>query len=308
MIATDRQVGTRGMDRWQAMRVFAKVAEAGSFAEAARLLHMSPPAVTRAVAALEAIIGARLFVRTTRSVKLTEAGERYWEDCRRILADIVEAEAAAAGSYATPSGTLAVTASVLFGRIHVLPIVTAYLDAFPTMAARTLFVDRPVNIIDEGIDVAVRIGHLADSGLTAARVGSVRRVVCGAPSYLETHGVPVTPADLKNHRIAVSTGAWASPEWRFAHDERVTVHPALQSNTGEATIAAALAGWGLTRVLHYQIGPALLEDRLRIVLAEYEEPPLPIHVLYPEGRRAPAKVRTFVDLAVSRLRANPVLN
>ena len=159
------------MDRWQAMRIFAKVAETASFAETARVMHMSPPAVTRAVAALEEIIGARLFVRTTRSVKLTEAGGRYYEDCRRILADIIEAEAAAAGSYAAPSGTLAVTASVLFGQMHVLPIVTDYLDAYPTMAARTLFVDRPVNIADEGIDVAVSSGHLTESGLTADRVG-----------------------------------------------------------------------------------------------------------------------------------------
>ncbi|TGD97416.1 LysR family transcriptional regulator [Methylobacterium nonmethylotrophicum] len=296
------------MDRWQAMRIFAKVAETASFSETARLLHMSPPAVTRAVAALEEAIGARLFVRTTRSVKLTEAGGRYYEDCRRILADIVEAEAAAAGSYATPSGTLAVTASVLFGQMHVLPIVTDYLDDYPSMAARTLFVDRQVNIVEEGIDVAIRIGHLADSGFTAVRVGAVRRVVCGAPAYFERHGVPQTPQDLKDHRIAMSTGAWASPEWRFAQDQRVTVHPALVSNTNAAGIAAAVAGWGLTRALHYQIGPALREGRLRIVLAEYEEEPLPIHVVHPEGRQAPAKVRTFVDLAVSRLRANPLLD
>lgn len=296
------------MDRWQAMRVFAKVAETASFAETARLLHLSPPAVTRAVAALEAAIGARLFVRTTRSVKLTEVGGRYYEDCRRILADIVEAEAAAAGSYATPSGTLAVTAPLLFGQMHVLPLVTDYLDTYPTMVARTLFVDRPVNIVEEGIDVAIRIGHLSDSGLTAARVGAVRRVICGSPAYFERHGIPETPADLKDHRIALSTGAWASPEWRFARDERVTIHPTLQSNTNAAGIAAALAGWGLTRVLHYQIGAALREGRLQVVLADCEEPPLPIHVVYPQGRQAPAKVRTFVDLAVSRLRANPLLN
>ena len=292
------------MDRWQAMRIFARVAETASFAETARLMHMSPPAVTRAVAALEEAIGTRLFVRTTRSVKLTEAGGRYYQDCRRILADISEAEAAAAGSYATPSGTLAVTAPLLFGQMHVLPIVTDYLDAYPTMTARTLFVDRLVNLVEEGIDVAIRIGHLADSGFTAARVGAVRRVICGAPAYFERHGIPVTPADLKAHRIAVSTGASASPDWRFARDERVTIHPTLHSNTNEAGIAAALAGWGLTRVLHYQIGPALREGRLRIVLADYEEPPLPIHVVHPEGRQAPAKVRTFVDLAVSRLRAS----
>lgn len=295
------------MDRWQAMRIVAKVAETESFAETARQLHLSAPAVTRAVAALEGRIGARLFVRTTRSVKLTEAGTRYVEDCRRILAEIAEAEAAAAGAYATPTGVLALTASVLFGHLYVLPILTEYLDAYPSMRARTLLVDRPVNVVEEGIDVAVRIGHLADSGLTAIKVGSVRRVVCGSPAYFERHGMPATPADLRHHRIAASTGAWASAEWRFARDQRVTVDPVLQCNTNDAVIAAAKAGWGLTRVLDYQIGPALREGTLQIVLGEYEEPPLPIHVLYPQGRHAPAKVRAFVDLAVERLRAHPLL-
>lgn len=296
------------MDRLQAMRIFVKVAETESFAQAARHMHISAPAVTRAVAALEELIGARLFVRTTRSVKLTDAGARYHEDCRRILSDIAEAEATAGGFYATPTGTLVVTASALFGPMHVLPIVTEYLDRHSGMRARTFFVDRPVSIVEEGIDVAVRIGHLPDSGLTAIRVGTVRRVICGAPAYFDRHGVPATPADLRHHRIAASTSAWASPEWRFARDQRVTIDPALQCNTIEAVIATAKAGWGLTRVLHYQIGPALLAGELRIVLGDHEEPPLPIHVLHPEGRHAPAKVRAFVDLAVARLRENPLLN
>ncbi|MDF0486592.1 LysR family transcriptional regulator [Sphingomonas sp. H39-1-10] len=296
------------MDRWQAMRIFVKVAETESFAETARAMHMSAPAVTRAVAALEDLIGARLFVRTTRSVKMTEAGARYFEDCRRILFDIAEAEAAAAGSYATPAGTIAVTASAMFGQMYVLPIVTEYLDAYPTMGARTFFVDRPVNIVEEGIDVAIRIGRLPDSGFSAIKVGTVRRVVCGAPAYFNKHGVPTTPAELKRHRIAASTSAWASPEWRFANDQRITIDAVLQTNTNEAAIASAKAGWGLTRVLHYQIGPALVAGDLQIVLADYEEPALPIHVMHPEGRHAPAKVRAFVDMAVSRLRKNRLLN
>lgn len=295
------------MDRWQVMRIFVKVAETASFAEAARHLQMSAPAVTRAVASLEEIIGARLFIRTTRSVKLTDAGSGYFEDCRRILAEIAEAEAAAAGTYATPTGTLTVTAAAMFGNMYVLPILTEYLDTYPTMLGRSLFVDRLVNIVEEGADVAVRIGHLPDSGFTAIRVGSVRRVICGSPAYFEKHGVPRTPADLKDHRIAASTGAWSSPEWRFANDQRVTVQSSLQCNTNDAVISAAVSGWGLTRVVHYQIGPALLEGRLQIVLADCEEPPLPIHVLYPEGRHSPAKVRAFVDLAVARLRGNPLL-
>lgn len=296
------------MDRWQAMRIFVKVAETESFAATARQLHMSAPAVTRAVAALEDLIGGRLFVRTTRSVKLTEPGRRYLEDCRRILSDIVEAEAAAAGSYAAPSGTLYVTASALFGQMYVLPIIHEYLATYPAMSGRLLFVDRPVNIVEEGIDVAIRIGHLPNSGFSAIKVGTVRRVVCGAPAYFDAHGIPLVPADLRDHRIAASTSAWASPEWRFAGDQRVTVNSWLQCNTNDAAITTALAGSALTRVLHYQIGPALLEGRLQIVLADYEEPPLPIHVLHPEGRHAPAKVKAFVDLAVSRLRENRLLN
>lgn len=296
------------MDRWQAMRIFVRVAESGSFAEAARHMHMSAPAVTRAIAALEDLIGARLFVRTTRSVKMTEAGVRYCDDCRRILADIAEAEAAAGGSYATPTGTLAITASMLFGQMYVLPIVTEFLKTYPTMRARTLFIDRPVNIVEEGMDVAVRIGHLRDSGFAAVKVGTVRHVICGSPGYLERNGVPSAPADLKNHRIAASTSAWASPEWRFADDHRVTIDPVLQCNTNEAAITLARAGWGLTRALHYQIGPALLAGELQIVLSDYEEPPMPIHILHPEGRAAPAKVRAFVDMAAARLRENRLLN
>ncbi|NIF34005.1 LysR family transcriptional regulator [Enterobacter sp. Cy-643] len=296
------------MDRWQAMKIFVKVAETESFAAAARQLHISAPVVTRAIAALEETIGTRLFIRTTRTVKLTEPGLRYLADCRTILASIEEAEAAAAGSYATPSGILTITASVLFGQKFVLPVITDYLDAWPTMRARSLFVDRQVNIIEEGIDVAVRIGHLPDSGLTATKVGTVRRVVCASPDYLEKHGTPLTPADLKNHRIASSASAWASPEWRFAGDQRVMINAALQCNNNESSIATAKAGWGLTRVLDYQIAPALREGTLHIVLSDYELEPFPIHVVHTEGRHASAKVRTFVDLIVARLRANPLLS
>lgn len=290
------------MDRWLAMRVFVKVAETESFAKTARQMHMSAPAVTRIVAALEDLIGARLLVRTTRSVKTTEAGAHYLADCRRILGDIAEAEAAAAGHYSEPSGTLAITAPILFGQMHILPIVADYLDAYPRMHARTLFIDRPVNIVEEGLDVALRIGHLADSNLTAVQVGSVRHVICGAPGYFATHGIPTSPGDLKHHRIVASNSSWASPEWRFAGGQRITVDPVLLCNTNQAVIDTARGGWGLTRVLHYQIGPALLAGELEVVLEDFEEPPLPIHVVYPQGRQAPAKVRAFVDMAVGRLR------
>lgn len=298
------------MALFHAMQVFVKVAETSGFAEAARQLNMSPPAVTRAVASLEERIGARLFTRTTRTVKLTEAGARYLDDCRRILADVAEAEAAAGGSYATPTGVLTVTASALFGQHYITPILTEYLDRHPEVNVRALFVDRITNMVDEGIDVGIRIGDLPDSSFSAVRVGAVRRVVCGAPSYFAAHGVPRHPADLAKHRTIVSTTSWASLDWRFGGPQKpvVRIAPRLSFNSFDAVLAAARRGWGLARPLSYQIGQALIAGELETVLEEFEEEPLPVHVVHPEGRRASAKVRAFVDLAVERLRANPSIN
>lgn len=296
------------MDRWQGMRVFVRVAESGGFAGAARALHMSPPAVTRAVAALEAAIGTRLLTRTTRTVRLTEAGARYLEDCRCILAEIEEAEAAAAGAAATPSGTLTVTAPVQFGRLYVLPLIADYLDRYPAMAARALFLDRVVNLVEEGAEVALRIGDLPDSGLSAIRVGGVRSVVCAAPAYLDRHGHPQAPGDLTGHAVIGRSDHAA--EWRFGPGRKtaVPVRPRLTCNTVDGALAAALDGRGIVRLLSYQVAPALVEGRLVRLLAEHEGLPMPVHVVSPEGRRAPAKVRAFIDLAVARLRADPRVN
>lgn len=298
------------MDRFHAMRVFMRIAETGGFAEAARQLHMSPPAVTRAVAALEDAIGARLLTRTTRSVRLTEAGARYVEDCRTILAAIEEAEAAAAGLYATPSGMLTVTASVMFGRIYILPVMTEFLDRHPEVSGHMLLLDRIVNLVDEGVDVAIRIGNLPDSSYRAIRIGSVRQVICGSPAYLAKHGLPRTPADLASHRIVAATSSWPSPDWRFGRDADIAVNvkPTLFSNSNEATISAVRSGWGLTRALSYQVGPDLASGELQIVLGEFEQPPLPVHIVHAEGRNASAKVRAFIDFARDRLRANPAFN
>jgi len=292
------------------MRVFVKVAEAESFADAGRQLHMSPPAVTRIVSALEDVIGTRLLARTTRSVKLTEAGAQYFADCQRLLADLSEAEASAAGAYGKPTGTLTVTTSAMFGTMFVLPLMTEYLDLYPDVIGRGLFVDRVVSMVDEGIDVAIRIGHLPDSGLTATRVGQVRRVICGSPIYFEKHGVPISPSDLSRHRIIASTSAWTSLEWRFGVQKKSTVrvNPRLYCSTNEAAISAAASGWGLTRVLSYQIAPQLEAGELRTILSDYEEEALPIHVVHPEGRHASAKVRSFIDFAVGKLRSNRHFN
>lgn len=297
------------MDRLHAMITFVRVAELGGFAKAARALNLSPAAVTRAVSALEDLIGVPLFVRTTRSVRLTQAGERYLEDCRRILAEIDEAEASAAGVFAAPYGALTVSASALFGRMYVLPILQEYLTLNPKVTARALFVDRVTHMIDEAIDVAVRIGALPDSGLSAARVGLVRHVVCAAPDYLKRNGTPMAPADLAGHRLIATSAAWTPVTWRFGSGaDAISVIPTLTCNTNDAAIAAAVAGMGLARVLNYQVAELLATGALRTVLTDAEPPPYPIHVLHAEGRRASAKVRAFVDLAVDRLRANDFLN
>lgn len=298
------------MDRWQAMKVFVKVGEAESFAGAARQLHMSPPAVTRVVSALEEVIGARLLTRTTRSVRLTEAGERYLADCQRLLAELAEAEASAAGSYGRPTGTLTVTAPAMFGSLFILPLMTEFLDLYPEVIGRSHFVDRIVNLVDEGIDIAIRIGHLPDSGFAATRVGAVRRVVCGSPAYFEKHGIPITSADLGSHRIIAATSAWASLEWHFGTRQKTTarINPRLSCSTNEAAILAAVQGWGLTRVLSYQVAAQLEAGTLQTVLSDQEEEPLPVHIVHPDGRYASAKVRSFVDFAVTRLRANRHIN
>jgi len=300
----------QAMDRLHAMKVFLKVIECGGFAGAGRALSMSPPAVTRAVAALEEVIGARLLIRTTRTVRLTEAGTRYAEDCRRILADLAESEASAAGTHARPSGTLIVTAPVLFGQIHVLPILLDFLGKHPAVTGRALFLDRVVHLIEDDVDVAIRIAHLPDSEYRAIPVGSVRRVICGAPAYLKKHGVPATPADLTRHTLIAATATLGPLDLHFGREHRtsVRVQPRLTTSTIESAIIAASGGWGLTRALSYQVGRAVAEKKLQIVLSEYEEEPLPIHVVYAEGRRAPAKVRAFVEFAVERLRGNKLIN
>lgn len=292
------------------MRIFTQVVDSGGFAGAARVLAMSPPSVTRAVASLEEAIGARLLVRTTRSVKLTAAGEGYAADCRRILSEIAEAEAGAAGSFANPAGMLSVTAPTLFGRYYVLPIILEFLEQYPSMQLRTVLLDRVTNLLEEGLDVAVRIAHLPSSGLTARRVGSVRQVICGSPDYFVRFGEPKIPADLVHHRLIARDGLFGGGEWLFGREQkiRVPVSARLTCNTNDAAIAAAVAGWGLSRFQSYQAAPEIDAGRLKVVLAAFEQEPVPIHIVHAEGRAASARVRTFVDFAAERLRSNPALN
>jgi DNA-binding transcriptional LysR family regulator len=298
------------MDRFHLMTVFAAVADAESFAGGARRLGMSPPAVTRAIAALERRLGVKLLARTTRHVRATDAGLRYLEQVRRIIAEADEADEAAAGVHAVPRGQLAVTAPVLFGRMFVMPVIVDYLHRFPDMSVSAVFLDRVVNLLEEGLDVGIRIGELPDSTMHAVGVGHVCRVVCAAPAYLRVHGTPRAPADLARHAVVAASPVSASVDWRFGSGRNavgVKVKPRLTVTNNEAAIVAATAGFGITRLLSYQVGPHVAAGRLKILLKLYEPPPLPIHVVHSEGRQASAKVRTLVDLLVERLRGDPAL-
>ena len=292
------------MDRFRELSTFVAVAEDGAFNAAARRLNLSPPAVTRLVTALETRIGARLFTRTTRRVALTEAGDRLLADAGRILAELDEAEASAAGAHQSPRGVLRVTAPVMFGQRHIAPILRDYLDAYPDVSAAVLFVDRIVDLIDEGLDVAVRIGELPDSSLTATRVGAVRRVTVASPDYLAVHGTPQVPEELAGHRIVNPTGLIQSPEWTFVagggKTRIVRLVPRLTVNTIAAALDAARAGWGITNLLSYQVAAELASGHLIEILHDFEDRRMPVRLVHSEGRRAAAKVRTFVDFMSER--------
>ena len=287
------------MDRIDAMQAFVAVADLHGFAPAARKLGLSPSGVTRLIAALEGRLGARLLQRTTRSVTLTDIGTRYLERARRILADVEEAEGSAEGERTRPSGRLVVSAPVGFGRLHVSPVMSAYLKRYPEVLGELRLADRIVNLVEDGVDLAVRIGHLPDSSLVARHVGEMRRIVVASNSYLEQRGEPKTPEAIASHQTIQFGATAAPPDWRFVRDGsevRVTPTPRLITNSSDAAIRYAEAGGGLTRVMFYQAADALKRGRLRIVLAKFEQPPLPIHLVYPTSRLLSAKVRTFIDL------------
>ncbi len=295
------------MDRFHLMSVYVAVAEEEGFAAAARRLRMSPPAVTRAVAALEEQLGVKLLNRTTRFVRTTEAGNRYLEDARRILSEVDAAGEAAAGINAEPRGHLSVTAPVLFGRMFVMPGIVDYLNTYPGTEISAVFLDRVVNMLEEGIDVGVRIGELPDSSLRALRVGSVRLVLCASPEYLQGRALPQKPQDLLDHSMIVSSAGSNVVDWRF-DSVTLRIRPRLTVTTNDAAIEAARRGLGITRLLSYQLAPQLASNDLKTVLDNYEPPPLPIHIVHREGRYASARIRAFVDLMAKRLRADKTLN
>jgi DNA-binding transcriptional LysR family regulator len=289
------------MDRIDAMQAFVAVADLQGFAPAARKLGLSPSGVTRLIAALEDRLGARLLQRTTRSVTLTDIGTRYLERARRILADVEEAEGSAEGERTRPSGRLVVSAPVGFGRLHVSPVMSAYLKRYPEVFGELRLADRIVNLVEDGVDLAVRIGHLPDSSLVARDVGEMRRIVVASSDYLRQRGEPDTPEAIASHETIQFGAVTASTDWRFVedgHEIRVACTPRFTTNSADAAIQHADQGGGLTRVLAYQAAEAIKAGRLKIVLAKFEQPPLPIHIVYPTSRLLSAKVRTFIDLVV----------
>ena len=295
------------MDRLDAMAVLLKVVDRGSFSAAGRELGLPLATVSRNVAELEARLGTKLLQRTTRSITLTDAGLLYVPAARRILDEVQETERQAAGEYRLPRGELLLTAPLLFGRLHVLPIVTEFLAAHPEINISIAFADRNLHLLNEHVDIAVRIGALPDSGQVAIRVGTMRTVVCASPQFLASHGTPTSPADLRS-LPSVSFG-FLSPAsaWQFKLRgappvQEIHVSPRLTTSTAEAAVWAAIEGTGVTRVLHYQCADAVKKGELRIILREHEPDPVPVHLLHNEGRTPPLKTRSFLHFATSRLR------
>lgn len=294
-----------GVDRLDAMTTFVAVAEARGFASAARKLGVSRSQVTRQVAALEDHLAIRLLHRTTRAVKLTDAGARYLERARRILADVTDAEHAARAERSVPTGRFAVTAPNVFGRRHVAPVLADLLAEHSTLVGELMLADRIVHLLEEDVDVAVRIGHLEDSSLRVRTVGSTRRVVVASPAYLAEHKRVRSPGDVARHDTILLNALDASAEWRFVRrheEERVPLRPIFRTNSADAAITHAERGLGLARVLSYQVVDQVAAGTLQIVLARFEPPPLPIQIVHPGARRPSAAVRAFLDRVVETCR------
>jgi DNA-binding transcriptional LysR family regulator len=293
------------MDRLAAMSVFVAVVETGSFSGAGRKLEMPVPTVSRKVAELEAQVAARLLIRSTRKLALTEAGQIYLVACKRILEEVAAAERGASGEYRAPRGELALTAPIVFGRLHVLPVAAEFLKLYPEVNIRFHLSDRSLHLLDEHLDLAVRVGELPDSTLVATRLGWLRNVVCASPAYFSRRGLPQTPGDLAGHDFVTFAGLGAAAAWTFGsarRQETVAVRPRLVVNTAEAAVDAAIAGVGLTRVLSYQVAAAVQAGALVIALQDYEPTMLPVSLVYSRQPLLPVKLRAFLDFAAPRLK------
>lgn len=294
------------MDKLKAMAAFIAVAEEQGFAAASRRLSMSAPTVTRTIAELEDHLGVILLLRTTRQVRLTEAGQQFLLDARRIVADVVSSEESISGMHGDPSGHLVVTAPVLFGCLHVTPVITHFLEKYERVTVAAMFVDRVTDLVEEGIDLGIRIGELPDSSLLRSiPLGTVSLKTYAAPDYLRKHGEPGVPEDLYQHRLIASTAGNRGPLWRFYEDGKeinLRTTPVFSSTTNDSVIAATVAGHGITRVLSYQAAPQVAAGKLKPILEAYEGAAIAVSIVHPQGRNVPAKVRAFIDLAVQELR------
>jgi DNA-binding transcriptional LysR family regulator len=296
------------MNRLEAMSTLLAAVDAGSLSAASRKLGMPLATVSRRVSDLETVLRTKLLLRTSRRLKLTDAGRSYVVACREILAAVDQAERTAAGEYAAPRGEIVVTAPIVFGRLHMLPVIVEFLNVYPDIDVRLVLTDRITNFIEDRVDVALRIGSLPDSSLIATRLGSVRRVVCASPNYLKRHRPALThPSNLKGHACITFEGLTSSTVWRFpkGKDEMsVNIKSRLVVTTAEAAIDAAVAGLGVTRVLSYQIAESLRARTLKILLGDFEPEPSPVNLVYAGQGLMPIKTRAFIDFAAERLRRN----
>ena len=293
-------------DRFESMSILVAVADAGSFSAAALQLKIPLATVSRKIGMLEAQLNTRLLHRSTRQLSLTEAGQSYVSACRRILEDVGEAERAASGEYAAPRGELAITAPIAFGRLHVLPVVNDFLKTYMEIDVRMVLTDHVVSLLEERIDIAVRIAQLPDSNLVAARVGAMRIVICASPTYLAQYGKPTSPTELATHACVTYEQMTHRQVWSFGSGKSevtVPIHSRLAVSTAEAAIDAAVAGIGITRVNFYQMASALRAGDLEIILPEFEPAPRPINLIHTGQGILPLKVRAFLDFATPRLKA-----
>jgi DNA-binding transcriptional LysR family regulator len=293
------------MDRLESMSILVTAAEAGSLSAAARRLGVPLATVSRKVSELEAALKTQLLVRSARRLSLTEAGEAYVVACRRILEEVEAAERAAAGEYSEAKGELTLTAPIVFGRLHVLPIVTEFLKAHPRIDVRLTLADRVMNLLEERIDLAIRIARLEDSSLLATKVGAIRRVVCASPAYFAARGAPKTPADLAGHDCITFEGLSSPAQWTFAMDKKkiaAPIHSRLTVTTAEAAIDAAIAGVGIARVFSYQAVAAVRTGALVLALENFEPSPWPVSLVRGPGGLTPLKLRAFLDFATPRLK------
>lgn len=293
------------MDRLRAMQVFVRIVESGSLTAAAAALGVSAPSVVRSLAALERAVGVRLLNRTTRRSSLSDEGREYYERCRRVLSEVEAADAALSARRVEPKGRLRLTAPVMYGRMCVAPIVTEFAAKYPGVEVELLLLDRVVDLVEDGIDAAIRISRLPESSLVALRVGETRRVLCAAPAYLRSAGMPKTPAELADHRCILFTGLTSNNEWSFAGEPptRVPIRPALRTNQFDVAINAVLQGLGCGQFLCYQVEALTEKRKLTRILRQFEPLPVPIQIVYPHARLLSPNVRAFVDIAVARLRA-----